>query len=224
MLGCKTGEPLICLWKEHRAGDWQLFPKFTEASLQQYGQLPQFWQWVYQQYQANFGEEVANQLYSYPILNAGVFALRKDALHWEIWAKKLNQGLQKSGCVMTDQFALNLAVYSGELFNLTEMLPAWCNWIFNGFPVWDKQRGCFVEPYLPQEAIGILHLAGRQQFDKVQLMATDGDLLEISVRYQPKKPENRRFEQLKMAEKKTKLSKIIYIHGIMSRLVPNNYT
>ncbi|MEG4498471.1 TylF/MycF/NovP-related O-methyltransferase [Microcoleus sp. F10-C6] len=166
-----------------------IVPEVHRASLQQYGQLPQFWQWVYQQYEANFGEEVAKKLYSYPILNAGVFALRKDALHWEIWAEKVERGLQKSGCVMTDQFALNLAVYSGELFNLTEMLPAWCNWIFNGFPVWDKQRGCFVEPYLPQEAIGILHLAGRQQFDRVQLMATDGDILEISVRYQPKKQE-----------------------------------
>lgn len=166
-----------------------IVPEVHRASLQQYGQLPQFWQWVYQKYEANFGEEIANKFYSYPILNAGVFAIRKDALHWEVWADKLNQGLQRSGCVMTDQFALNLAVYSGELFNLTEMLPAWCNWIFNGFPVWDKQRGCFVEPYLPQEAIGILHLAGRQQFDRVQLMATDGDILEISVRYQPKKQE-----------------------------------
>ncbi|WP_332980449.1 class I SAM-dependent methyltransferase [Microcoleus sp. A003_D6] len=185
-----------------------IVPEVHRASLQQYGQLPQFWQWVYQQYEANFGEEVANQLYSYPILNAGVFALRKDALHWEIWAEKLDRGLQKSGCVMTDQFALNLAVYSGELFNFTEMLPAWCNWIFNGFPVWDKQRGCFVEPYLPQEAIGILHLAGRQQFDRVQLMATDGDILEISVRYQPKKQEAIQiFQEPKMTYQQPELSK-----------------
>ncbi|MEG3850568.1 TylF/MycF/NovP-related O-methyltransferase [Microcoleus sp. herbarium19] len=180
-----------------------IVPEVHRASLQQYGQLPEFWKWTHQQYEANFGVEVANKLYSYPILNAGVFALRKDALHWDIWAEKLNQGLQKSGCIMTDQFALNLAVYSCGLFNLTEMLPAWCNWIFNGFPVWDKQRGCFVEPYLPQEAIGILHLAGRQQFDRVQLMATDGDIMEISVRYQPKKQEAiGKIEQLKMAGKR----------------------
>ncbi|MEG5063534.1 glycosyltransferase [Microcoleus sp. B3-A4] len=190
-----------------------IVPEVHRASLQQYGQLPQFWQWVYQQYEANFGEEIANKLYSYPILNAGVFALRKDALHWEIWAEKLNQGLQKSGCVMTDQFALNLAVYSGELFNLTEMLPAWCNWIFNGFPVWDKQRGCFVEPYLPQEAIGILHLAGRQQFDRVQLMATDGDILEMSVRYQPKKQQAISiFKEPKMTYQQPEISKNNLLH------------
>lgn len=167
-----------------------IVPEVHRASLQQYGQLPELGKWVHQQYAANFGVEVADRLYSYPILNAGVFALRKDALHWEFWAEKMNEGLQRSGCVMTDQFALNLVVYGGGLFNSTEMLPAWCNWIFNGFPVWDKQRGCFVEPYLPQEAIGILHLAGRQQFDRVQLNATDGDILEMSVRYQAKKQQN----------------------------------
>ncbi|MBE9119553.1 glycosyltransferase [Tychonema sp. LEGE 07199] len=182
-----------------------IVPEVHRASLQQYGQLPQFWSWVYQQYEANFGEKIAKKFYSYPILNAGVFALRKDALHWEAWADKLHQGLQKSGCVMTDQFALNLAVYSGELFNLTEMLPAWCNWIFNGLPVWDKQRACFVEPYLPHGAIGILHLAGRQQFDRVQLTATDGDLLEISVRYQSKK-------QQKMTEKPPVISTNNVLH------------
>jgi len=191
-----------------------IVPEVHRASLQQYGQLPEFWKWVYQQYEANFGVEVANQFYSYPILNAGVFALRKDALHWEIWAEKLNQGLQKSGCVMTDQFALNLAVYSAGLFNLTEMLPAWCNWIFNGFPVWDKQRGCFVEPYLPQEAIGILHLAGCQQFDRVKLMATDGDILEMSVRYQAKKQGKIQIiEEQTMTEKKPKSSK----NNVLSR-------
>lgn len=190
-----------------------IVPEVHRASLQQYGQLPQFWPWVYQQYEANFGEEIANKFYTYPILNAGVFALRQDALHWEIWAEKINQGLQRSGCVMTDQFALNLAVYSGELFNLTEMLPAWCNWIFNGFPVWDKQRGCFVEPYLPQEAIGILHLAGRQQFDRVQLMATDGDILEISVRYQPKKQEAVQiFQKPKMTYQQPEISKNNLLH------------
>jgi predicted O-methyltransferase YrrM len=207
-----------------------IVPEVHRASLQQYGQLPQFWQWVYQQYEANFGEEVANKLYSYPILNAGVFALRKDALHWEIWAEKLNQGLQKSGCVMTDQFALNLAVYSGELFNLTEMLPAWCNWIFNGFPVWDKQRGCFVEPYLPQEAIGILHLAGRQQFDRVQLMATDGDILETSVRYQPKKQEAIPiFQEPKITYQLPEISKINllqpgdYVSPDFQIIIPDTY-
>ncbi|MEG5196903.1 MULTISPECIES: glycosyltransferase [unclassified Microcoleus] len=207
-----------------------IVPEVHRASLQQYGQLPHFWQWVHQQYTANFGQEIADKFYSYPILNAGVFALRKDALHWEIWAEKLNEGLQSSGCVMTDQFALNLAVYSGELFNLTEMLPAWCNWIFNGFPVWDKQRGCFVEPYLPQEAIGILHLAGRQDFDRIKLMATDGDILEMSVRYQPKNQEaiqifqkhNMNYQPNKISENNLSTSGD-YVSPGFKTIIPDSY-
>lgn len=199
-----------------------IVPEVHRASLQQYGQLPEFWKWVYQQYAANFGVEVAERLYSYPILNAGVFALRKDALHWEIWAEKLNEGLQKSGCVMTDQFALNLAVYSCGLFNSTEMLPAWCNWIFNGFPVWDKQKGCFVEPYLPQEAIGILHLAGRQQFDRLQLMATDGDRLEVSVRYQTKKQQKMTYNQPEISQNNV-LSRADYISPDLQIIRPDSY-
>lgn len=199
-----------------------IVPEVHRASLQLYGQLPEFWKWVYQQYAANFGIEVADRLYSYPILNAGVFALRKDALHWEIWAEKLNEGLQKSGCVMTDQFALNLAVYSCGLFDLTEMLPAWCNWIFNGFPVWDKQKECFVEPYLPREAIGILHLAGRQQFDRVQLMATDGDRLEVSVRYQTKK-QQKMTEKLPAIDTNNVLHRADYISPGLQIIRPDSY-
>jgi predicted O-methyltransferase YrrM len=93
--------------------------------------------------------------------------------------------LQQHVSLMTDQIALNRLVYGTELFDKTEMLPAWCNWSCNfGLPVWDKDRGCFVEPYLPQESIGILHMTGHKH-DLVKLATTDGDTIEISLRYQP---------------------------------------
>ena len=152
-----------------------------------YGKQAWYWQFVYRDYQAVFGDEVAQQLYSYPTINAGVFALHKTAPHWKIWAEYLEQGLQKS-VLMTDQVALNRLVYGTEMFDKTEILPARCNWSCNfGLPIWDKQRACFVEPYLPQEKIGILHLTGYKH-DRVKLTATDGDTVEISLRYQPIQP------------------------------------
>jgi predicted O-methyltransferase YrrM len=164
-----------------------------------YGKLPWYWQFVYRDYQAAFGEEVAQQLHSYPTINAGVFALHKDAPHWEIWAKYLEEALQQHVSLMTDQIALNRLVYGTELFDKTEMLPAWCNWSCNfGLPVWDKQQACFVEPYLPQESIGILHLTGHKH-DAVKLATTDGDTVEISLRYQPRqRATNQQFKQKKM--------------------------
>ncbi|MEG4807019.1 hypothetical protein QUA82_04220 [Microcoleus sp. F8-D3] len=150
-----------------------------------YGKLPWYWQFVYRDYQAAFGEEVAQQLHSYPTINAGIFALQKDAPHWDIWAEYLAQGLQRHVSLMTDQIALNRLVYGTEMFDKTEMLPARCNWSCNfGLPVWDKHQACFVEPYLPQEAIGILHITGHKH-DLVKLATTDGNQIEISLRYQP---------------------------------------
>lgn len=154
------------------------------------GKLPWYWQFVYRDYQAAFGEEVAQQLHSYPTINAGIFALQKDAPHWEIWAEYLEQGLQRHVSLMTDQIALNRLVYGTEMFDKTEMLPARCNWSCNfGLPVWDKHQACFVEPYLPQEAIGILHITGHKH-DLVKLATTDGNQIEISLRYQQKKKPN----------------------------------
>ncbi|WP_445172690.1 glycosyltransferase [Microcoleus sp.] len=165
-------------------------PELDRGYYLAYGKLPWYWQFVYRDYQAAFGEEVAQQLHSYPTINAGIFALQKDAPHWEIWAEYLEQGLQRHVSLMTDQIALNRLVYGTEMFDKTEMLPARCNWSCNfGLPVWDKHQACFVEPYLPQEAIGILHITGHKH-DLVKLATTDGNQIEISLRYQPKKKPN----------------------------------
>ena len=42
----------------------------------------------------------------------------------------------------------------------TEFLPLNCNWITsNLLPKYDDQNNTFVEPYLPNHKIGIMHLA-----------------------------------------------------------------
>ena len=44
----------------------------------------------------------------------------------------------------------------------TEFLPLNCNWITsNLLPKFDEENSTFVEPYLPNYKIGIMHLAGR---------------------------------------------------------------
>ncbi|MEG4226423.1 glycosyltransferase [Microcoleus sp. N9_B2] len=160
-------------------------PELDRGYYLAYGKLPWYWEFVSRDYQAAFGEEVAQQLHSYPTINAGVFALQKDAPHWELWAEYLGEGLQRHVSLMTDQIALNRLVYGTKMFDKTEMLPARCNWSCNfGLPVWDKQRACFVEPYLPHGAIGILHITGHKH-DLVTLATTDGSQIEISLRYQP---------------------------------------
>ncbi|MFB2898137.1 TylF/MycF/NovP-related O-methyltransferase [Aerosakkonemataceae cyanobacterium BLCC-F50] len=169
-----------------------IVPEIDRSSHIQYGELPEGrWQWMFRRYQEAFGEEVANKFYSYPLLNAGVFALHKDAPHWEIWAECLQQGLQQSVSLMTDQFALNLAIYNRGLFEQTELLPAWCNWTcHSAAPAWSKEKSCLVEPYLPHTNIGIVHLT-YEKYDRVELLTTDKDLIEVSLRYSEKSLPNK---------------------------------
>lgn len=107
-------------------------------------------------YEVCFGKEIADRLIRYPLINAGVFALAADAPHWEGWAELHGAALQHS-TDLTDQVALNVLVYDRGF--ACEPLPSRCNWpVHHATPAWDVERGLFVEPAMPYEALGILHL------------------------------------------------------------------
>lgn len=107
-------------------------------------------------YEAAFGKETAERLIRYPLINAGVFALRSDAPHWQGWADLLRDALQRSAD-MTDQITLNVLVYDHGF--ACEPLPSRCNWpVHHATPAWDAERGLFVEPAMPYEPLGIVHL------------------------------------------------------------------
>ncbi|HEY2870621.1 MAG TPA: hypothetical protein VGJ56_01815 [Reyranella sp.] len=107
-------------------------------------------------YEAAFGKETAERLIRYPLINAGVFALQAGAPHWQGWADLLGDALQRSAD-MTDQITLNVLVYDHGF--ACEPLPSHCNWpVHHATPAWDAERGLFVEPAMPYEPLGILHL------------------------------------------------------------------
>ena len=84
---------------------------------------------------------------------------------------------------MTDQVALNYAIYRCGLFDRTELLPAWCNWTCHfGFPAWDSAALQYVEPNLPHTPIGIVHLTG-PKFDRAIIATTDDAKMECDLRY-----------------------------------------
>ena len=58
----------------------------------------------------------------------------------------------------SEGLAINISVYIDEVD--TEFLPLNCNWIAsNLLPKYDDKNQIFVEPYLPNYKIGIMHLA-----------------------------------------------------------------
>jgi len=127
------------------------------------------------------GEELARQLSSLPILNAGVFALKRDAPHWKIWADQLRQALQGPLHRLVEQCALNAAVYK---FGLpVHFLPAWCNWICgHGIPMYDPENRWLTEKYLPYEKLSLVHLTDLKN-RTVNVNTTTGQKVQMKLNY-----------------------------------------
>jgi len=93
-----------------------------------------------------------------PHLNIGVFSLEKNSPCWKNWQNNLKKTLSKGQVFGSEGLAINLSVYVDEVN--TEFLPLNCNWIAsNLLPKYDENNRSFVEPFLPNYNIGIMHLA-----------------------------------------------------------------
>ena len=102
--------------------------------------------------------EKARKLAFAPHINIGVFSLEKKSTTWEKWQENLKQTLKGGDIFGSEQLAMNMSVYIDNLE--TEFLPLNCNWITsNLLPKFDEVNNTFVEPYLPNYKIGIMHLA-----------------------------------------------------------------
>ncbi len=108
---------------------------------------------------SGFSEKIAREVALKPHLNIGVFALEAEAPHWKIWQKNLKIALQKGKIWGSEQIAMNITIYSDNLN--VEILPTYCNWTLIDGMKYDEDKKTFVEPYLPNHEIGILHFAGK---------------------------------------------------------------
>ena len=107
---------------------------------------------------SKIGIEDARKLAFAPHINIGVFSLEHNSPCWEIWQKNLKKTLSAGKIFGSEGLAINMSVYIDEVD--TEFLPLNCNWIAsNLLPKFDTEKNCFVEPFLPNHKIGIMHLA-----------------------------------------------------------------
>jgi len=107
---------------------------------------------------SKIGLSKARKLAFAPHINIGVFSLEKNSPGWISWQKNLKQTLKSGNIFGSEGLAINMSVYIDELE--TEFLPLNCNWIAsNLMPKFDEIENTFVEPYLPNHKIGIMHLA-----------------------------------------------------------------
>ena len=107
---------------------------------------------------SKIGYADARKLAFAPHMNIGVFSLEKNSNGWSIWQNNLSKTLKAGNIFGSEGLAINMSVYIDNLE--TEFLPLNCNWITsNILPKYDEKHSIFVEPYLPNYRIGIIHLA-----------------------------------------------------------------
>jgi len=120
-------------------------------------------------------------------LNAGAFAINDNVNIWKCFQKNIKLAAKKGRIFGTDQVALALSIYEDGI--PSEFLPSYCNWMceFN-MPKFDNKKNQFVEPYIPNNPIALVHLAGlddvRQDKNILSDIETiDGLHIKKSLRY-----------------------------------------
>jgi hypothetical protein len=138
---------------------------------------------AWKNYREAFGWRVADRLGRNPMVNCGVFALHREAPHWAAWARVIGRVAQRTRFFFVEQTALNYVIFAERL--PVDFLPAYCNWMpGDAAPMFDAERGLFVEPYTPHEPIGVMHLAGPEQKTHVfRLKRLDGGEVGTLLRY-----------------------------------------
>jgi len=144
---------------------------------------------------SGFSENVARKIAFAPHINIGVFSLENDSKCWELWQSILRKSLSSGKVFGSEGLAINIAVYENDAE--VEFLPLYCNWIAsNVLPKFDVTNNTFVEPYLPHNKIGIMHLAAGIWKDgkdmrinkdiKISIKTTEGKNIEKTLRYELK--------------------------------------
>ena len=135
----------------------------------------------------------ARKLAFVPHINIGVFSLEKDSKCWEVWQNNLKETIKHGRIFGSEGLAINLSVYVDNVD--TEFLPVRCNWITSHLlPKFDEDNKEFVEPFLPNNKIGIMHLAAGIWKDgkdmrldnniKVDIKTLNDNSLTKSLRYE----------------------------------------
>ena len=119
-----------------------------------------------------------------PTLNAGVYALRRDAPHWQAWRAHQARCVRYGRLFTSDQLSLALMAYVDE--QPYELLPEWCNYM----GPWRAETagGRLIEYYPPYRPLGIVHLAGfnemrRDPNVRIEIPDASGATIIRSLRY-----------------------------------------
>lgn len=152
-----------------------------------------FWKWgelrniLYKNARrAGLPGKITKNMMARPTLNAGVFALKNGAPHWErfrYWQDYILQG--KRGRIFTaTQLSFGVSVYEENL--PYEALPDICN--FMGPYRWDDATCSFVDYFAPYEQVSILHMVGKDEMridpkSTIKIVDINDNVIDKSLRF-----------------------------------------
>ena len=129
---------------------------------------------------SKIGINKARKLAFAPHINIGVFSLEHNSPCWKVWQNNLIETLKVGKIFGSEGLAINMSVYIDNVE--TEFLPLNCNWIAsNLLPKFDEKNNSFVEPYLPNYKIGIMHLAAGIWIDDNDMRVDKSVKIEIKT-------------------------------------------
>ena len=141
---------------------------------------------------SKIGYDKARKLAFAPHINIGVFSLEKNSKGWSSWQKNLEKTLKSGNIFGSEGLAINMSVYIDDLD--TEFLPLNCNWITsNLLPKFDEEKQTFVEPFLPNKKIGIMHLAAGIWKDDIDMRVDKSIKIDIETLNNKKIPKSLRY-------------------------------
>ena len=97
----------------------------------------------------------------------------------------MEEGLSQFYDFYAEQFGLNRVVYLEDFPR--NILPATCNWLANRARImFDAETNTFVEPNLPYQPLGIIHLSGESKNKEHRIGVLGGPgALSTNLRYSP---------------------------------------
>jgi predicted O-methyltransferase YrrM len=109
---------------------------------------------------AMFGSEYLERFRSSGVMNAGVFAGRADAPHWQEWRQVIDANIANADTkwllFLLDQTALSIVCTRSDLE--TTILPSTCNWMSHwALPMTSDDGSQLIRPLAPHEKLGIVH-------------------------------------------------------------------
>ncbi len=141
----------------------------------------------YKNISRSMSKKLARKYALYPTLNGGAFSINDNFKTWNIFQKNIKVALKKGRIFGSDQVALAISIFEDKLN--CEFLPAYTNWMCEfHLPKFDETNKIFVEPFLPNHPIGLMHLAGldtvRQKQNKsVRINTLKGEKINTSIRF-----------------------------------------